>query len=108
GFERQIADNPIYRSALVSPDGTVAAFALTFDAIDEIAFRAGGYAERIRALALEVTGAESVWVTGSPVIAAATTDAILRTLKFTIPAIFALVIVLLLIAFRNPLTVLLS
>ncbi len=108
GFERQIADNPIYRSALVSPDGTVAAFALTFDAIDEIAFRAGRYADQIRALALEITGAEAVWVTGSPVIAAATTDAILRTLKFTIPAIFALVIVLLLIAFRNPLTVLLS
>jgi uncharacterized protein len=108
GFAAQIADNPIYRDALVSPDGTVAAFALTLSGVDETRFRNERYTERMRALAQEITGAETVWVTGSPVIKAATTDAILRTLKFTIPAIFALVVVLLLIAFRNVVAVLLS
>jgi predicted RND superfamily exporter protein len=106
GFARQIADNPIYRDALVSADGRVAAFALTLGDLDETRFRADDYPGRIRALAHEITGAERVWVTGSPVIKAATTDAILRTLKFTIPAIFALVVILLLVAFRSVPTVL--
>ncbi|MES0873412.1 MMPL family transporter [Sinimarinibacterium thermocellulolyticum] len=106
GFARQIADNPIYRDALVSADGRVAAFALTLSDIDETRFRTEDYPGRIRALAQELTGAQRVWVTGSPVIKAATTDAILRTLKFTIPAIFVLVVALLLVAFRSLPTVL--
>ncbi|MGB0218827.1 MAG: MMPL family transporter [Sinimarinibacterium flocculans] len=101
GFAQQVADNPIYRDALVSEDGRVAAFALSFADLDETRFRAEDYTGRIRAMAHEITGAEQVWVTGSPVIKAATTDAILRTLKFTIPAIFALVVILLLAAFRS-------
>ncbi|MFA5939450.1 MAG: MMPL family transporter [Sinimarinibacterium sp.] len=108
GFARQVADNPIYRDALVSQDGRVAAFALTLADIDENDFRVGGYTERIRALAREVTGSGEVWITGSQVIKAATTDAILDTLGFTMPAIFALVIVLLLVAFRSLRTVLIA
>lgn len=108
GFARQIADNPIYRDALVSRDGRVAAFALTLAGIDENDFRTGGYTDRIRALAREVTGSDEVWITGSQVVKAATTDAILDTLAFTMPAIFALVIVLLLVAFRSLRTVLIA
>lgn len=107
-FARQIADNPIYRDALVSDDGTVAAFALTLSDIDENRFRGENYPARIRALAREVTGADTIWITGSPVIKAATTDAILHTLRFTIPAIFVLVIVLLFVAYRSVRAVLLS
>lgn len=101
GFAQQVADNPIYRDALVSENGAVAAFALTLTDLDEVRFRTEDHTGRIRALAREITGAERVWVTGSPVIKAATTDAILRTLKFTIPAIFVLLVVLLLLAFRS-------
>ncbi|MFP5305120.1 MAG: MMPL family transporter, partial [Gammaproteobacteria bacterium] len=108
GFGARIADNPIYRDALVSDDGRVAAFAMTLNGVDENRFRADGYTERIRALAREVTGAQTIWITGSPVIKAATTDAILRTLSFTIPAIFALVFALLLIAYRSLRAVLLA
>ncbi len=107
-FARQIADNPIYREALVSEDGTVAAFALTLSDVDENRFRNEDYVGRIRALAREVSGAETIWITGSAVIKAATTDAILRTLRFTIPAIFALVVVLLFVAYRSLRAVLLS
>lgn len=101
GFGAQIADNPIYRDALVSADGKVAAFAMTLTGVDENRFRADGYTERIRTLAREVTGAQTIWITGSPVIKAATSDAILRTLSFTIPAIFVLVFALLLVAYRS-------
>ncbi|MFP5305596.1 MAG: hypothetical protein ACLGI7_07200, partial [Gammaproteobacteria bacterium] len=55
GFGARIADNPIYRDALVSDDGKVAAFAMTLNGVDENRFRADGYTERIRALAREVT-----------------------------------------------------
>ncbi len=101
GFAEQIRNNPMYRDALVSADGKVAAFALTLNSIDENEFRSEDYTGKIRSLAREITGAEQVWVTGSSVIKAATTDAILRTLAFTMPAIFVLVIVLLLIAYRS-------
>lgn len=107
-FAAQIAENPIYRDALVSADGTVAAFALTLQGIDENRFRSENYTERIRTLAREITGAQTVWITGSPVIKAATTDAILHTLKFTIPAIFVLVAVLLFFAYRSVRAVLLA
>ncbi|MEQ1440306.1 MMPL family transporter [Fontimonas sp. SYSU GA230001] len=108
GFARALADNPLYRDALVSQDGRVAAFALTLTGVDENQFRAGAYTARIRALAREVTGSEEIWITGSPVIKAATTDAILDTLAFTMPAIFVLVVALLLVAFRSLRTVLLA
>lgn len=108
GFRRSVEGNPLYRSSLVSDDGTVAAVALTFDGVSEASFRAGHYAQRIRAIAEEVIGSDRVWITGNAVIKAETVDAILRTLKFTIPAIFALVVVLLFFAYRSVRAVLLS
>jgi predicted RND superfamily exporter protein len=101
GFAEQIRNNPMYRDALVSADGKVAAFALTLNSIDENEFRSEDYTGKIRSLAREITGAEQVWVTGSSVVKAATTDAILRTLAFIMPAIFVLLVVLLLIAYRS-------
>ncbi|MDD3764038.1 MAG: MMPL family transporter [Nevskiales bacterium] len=100
-FADRIAENPIYRDALVSADGKVAAFALTLSDSDENQFRRDRYVQRIRALAEEVTGSQRIWITGNQVIKAATTDAILKTLKFTVPAIFVLVAALLLIAYRS-------
>ncbi len=107
-FPAQVNDNPIYRNALVSEDGAVAAFALSLNGVDENRFRREHYTDRIRQLAQEITGSDTVWITGSPVIMAETTNAILRAQKFTIPAIFALVIVLLYIGFRSVRAVLLA
>lgn len=100
-FPAQVAANPIYRNTLVSGDGRVAAFAITLGGVDEVTFRAERYSDRIRTLAAEVTGSEQIWITGSPVIKAETTDAILRTLGYTIPAIFVLVILMLFAAYRS-------
>ncbi|TJY62055.1 cyclic nucleotide-binding domain-containing protein [Sinimarinibacterium sp. CAU 1509] len=107
-FPAQVNDNPIYRNALVSADGKVAAFALSLNGVDENRFRREHYTDRIRSLAGEVTGSDTVWITGSPVIMAETTNAILRAQKFTIPAIFGLVVLLLYIGFRSVRAVLLS
>ncbi len=107
-FSDQIAANPIYRNTLVSADGRIAAFAITLAGVDEVAFRNGGYEERIRSLAAEVAGTDQIWITGSSVIKAETTDAILRTLRFTIPAIFMLVVAMLFVAYRSVRAVLLA
>ncbi|HEX4896360.1 MAG TPA: MMPL family transporter [Solimonas sp.] len=107
-FPAQVAANPIYRSSLVSVDGRIAAFVITLDEVDEVAFRAEDYGGRLKALAQEVSGSDQVWITGSAVIKAATVDAILNTLGFTIPAIFILVMVLLFVGFRSVRAVLLA
>lgn len=100
-FPAQIAANPIYRNTLVSADGRVAAFAIMLADVDETTFRSHGYTERIRALAETVSGSTQVWITGSPVVKAETTDSILRTFSFTIPAIFVLVVAMLFFAYRS-------
>ena len=107
-FRAQVDANPLYRKSLVSEDGRVAAFAITLDGVDESRFRAEHYAQRMRDLAAEVTGSERIWITGNAVIKAETVEAILRTLSFTIPAIFALVVVMLFFAYRSVRAVLLS
>ncbi len=107
-FRAQVDANPLYRKSLVSEDGRVAAFAITLENVSESRFRAEQYAPRLRALAVEVTGSDQVWITGNAVIKAETVDAILRTLSFTIPAIFVLVVVMLFVAYRSVRAVLLS
>jgi predicted RND superfamily exporter protein len=100
-FPEQIAANPLYRGILVSEDGTRTAFAIALDGIGEDRFRRDGYAEQFRRVAAEVTGSREVWITGSPVVKAASTTALLRTLSVTIPAMYLLILVLLFVAFRD-------
>jgi predicted RND superfamily exporter protein len=100
-FRTQLDANPVYRGSLVSRDGKATAFAISMQGVDEKAFRQAHYAEQIRAIVREVAGEVPVWITGGPVIKAATTDALLKTLVFTIPLIFALMAVILMIAFRS-------
>jgi predicted RND superfamily exporter protein len=107
-FATQVAANPLYRGTLVSDDGRYAAFAITLEGVDEIQFRAARYGGQIRALAQELTGSSEIWITGSSVVKAETTDAILRTLRFTLPAITLLVVVLLFLAYRDLRAVLLA
>ena len=100
-FKAQLDANPVYRGSLVSKDGRTAAFAITLSGVDEAAFRDTHYPEMIRGIVSEVAGDVPVWITGSPVVKAATTAALLKTLAFTIPLIFALMTVVLMLAFRS-------
>lgn len=97
----QMAENPVYRNTLVSEDGREAAFALSLQRVDEAAFRAAGYPERLQALAQQTTGSTVVRVTGAPVIKRATTDALLRTFMVTVPMVMAVIVSVLLLAFRD-------
>ncbi|MFP5358070.1 MAG: efflux RND transporter permease subunit [Gammaproteobacteria bacterium] len=96
----QFAANPVYQGSLVSADGRTALFAVALGELDEAAFRAQRLAERLRAIAVAEAPGKAVWITGSPVIQAATTQALLDTLAFMLPAIFALIVLVLGLAFR--------
>jgi uncharacterized protein len=100
-FRAQLDGNPVYRGSLVSADGRTTAFAISFSGVGEQEFLAADYPGQIRAIVREICGDVPVWITGSPVLKAATTKALLDTLGFTIPLIFALMAVILMIAFRS-------
>ena len=97
----ELQRNPLYANSLVSADGRTAAFALSLNKLSAEEFRSFDYPARIRALVDEVGGADQVWVTGSPVVAAATTNALFETLQFVLPAILLVVVGLLGLAFRS-------
>jgi predicted RND superfamily exporter protein len=100
-FEAQLEANPVYRGTLVSKDGRATAFAISLGGVDEAALLAADYPERIRAIVRELAGDAEVWITGGPVVKTATTRALLDTLTFTIPLIFALMALVLFVAFRS-------
>lgn len=100
-FPAQIAANPIYRNTLVSADGKTVAFSISLGDLDEETFRRERYPDQIRQLAQELSGSDRIWITGGPVVKAATVSAIIRTLKFTLPAVFALIVVMLLLVSRS-------
>jgi len=100
-LEQALKANPIYRGSLVSDDGRYAAFVISFGGVDETRFLHEHYADRIRQLAAEQTRSAEIRVTGAPVIRSATTTALIDTLSFTIPTIYALIVGLLLFAFRS-------
>ncbi|HSW13814.1 MAG TPA: MMPL family transporter [Solimonas sp.] len=100
-FPKHIAANPIYRDALVSKDGKTVAFSLSLGDLSEETFRRQDYTGRIRELAREVTDSDRILITGGPVIKAATVDAIINTLQFTLPAVFGLIVIMLLMVSRS-------
>ncbi|MGH8446391.1 MAG: MMPL family transporter, partial [Solimonas sp.] len=101
GFAAGIAANPLYRNTLVSADGRKAAFAIIADGVSEQQFLKDDYPSLIRAATREVVGDAPVWITGTPVGRAATARALIDALKFTVPAVFAIIVGLLLLSFRN-------
>ena len=100
-FPHQLAANPLYNGTLVSRDGTVTSFAVVMGDVSEAEFLSRDYSNQIRSIVREVAGDDEVWITGTPVGRAATTMALIKTLKFTIPAVFGVILLLLLIAFRS-------
>ena len=105
-FARQIAANPLYHEVLVSADGRHTALAINLDADGEERFRTEDYPGQFRRLAREITGSEQVWLAGSPVVKAASTGAMLRTLYLSLPVIYLLAVLLLFAAFRSVLATL--
>ncbi|WP_245586243.1 MMPL family transporter [Solimonas soli] len=101
GFRQRIADNPLYRNTLVSADGRKAAFAILADGVSERQFLHDDYPALIRAATRAVAGDAPVAITGTQVGRAATARALIDSLKFTVPAVFAIILVLLLLAFRS-------
>jgi uncharacterized protein len=95
----QLAANPLYAGTLVADEGRVTALLLSLDGVDAETFRREGYAQRLREAAT-VPGVEALALTGAMVVQAATTEALLRTLAETVPTIFAIILLLLLLAFR--------
>ncbi|MGQ0699742.1 MAG: MMPL family transporter [Panacagrimonas sp.] len=100
-FPQQIEANPIYRGVLVSADGAHTAFAISLDAEGDERFRRDDYTAQFRQLAHDITGSDEVWVTGSPVVKAASTGAMLRTLGFSLPMIYLVTVLMLYAAFRS-------
>jgi predicted RND superfamily exporter protein len=100
-FPQQFAANPLYRGTLISQDGTTTSFAVVFGDVSEGEFLRRDYPTQIRRIVHDIAGDAEVWVTGAPVAGTATSLALIKTLKFTIPAVFGVILLLLLIAFRS-------
>ena len=100
-FPEQIAANPVYRGVLVAEDGVHTALAIGLDAQGEERFRREHYAEQFRSMARRITGSQEVWLAGSPVVKAASTGAMLDTLSFSVPMIYAITVLMLYLAFRS-------
>lgn len=100
-FPQQVDNNPLYKDLLVTRDGHTAIFALLLQDMDTPTFRSRDYAARIREICeREAPGAE-VWITGSSLVRAATAEALDDALAFTVPAVFVVISLLLLAAFRS-------
>ncbi|MDB5985451.1 MAG: hypothetical protein JWR16_504, partial [Nevskia sp.] len=101
GFSAQLAANPLYRGTLVSNDGRVAAFALNMARVLPHEYSDGNLDGQLRALVQSEVPAAQVWITGTLPVRAATGVALAKTLRFTVPAVFGLVSILLFVTFRS-------
>jgi len=93
--------NPLYRGSLVSDDGRVSALAVSFEPIADEGFRARQIPERLRALADAESAGGPVWITGPPILKAATTEVLLHELVTTLPLIALVGALVLAVAFGN-------
>lgn len=100
-LRRQFEGNPLYRDQLLSEDGRWTAFLLSLKNGDEADYRRERLDARIREAVLAGAGPAPMAITGGVAIAAGTTTALMRTLSTTVPAVFLIVSLLLLIAFRS-------
>ena len=103
-----ILDNPLYRDTLVSSDQRVTVLVVGFKGITDKDFIDLGISDQIYRIAEEERGKESAWVSGSPVIKAAISSALMDSFGVMVPAILGIVSLVLLIAFRSIRAVLLA
>ncbi|MGB1580749.1 MAG: MMPL family transporter, partial [Nevskiales bacterium] len=95
--------NPLYRGTLLSEDGQTTAMIVTLKNASQLAGGETAVVNAIRQLSetqLADSGAE-LWITGTPVIKAATTEALLKALRWCMPGIAAVLAGFLLLAFHS-------
>ena len=96
-----ILDNPMHRGTLVTPDSRVSALVVNFKGLDDSEFVEKDIAAAIRSIADEEGGDATVWVSGSPIVKASLSKALMDSFHVTVPAILAIASILLLAAFRS-------
>ncbi len=100
-LKAQLNSNPVYKNGLVSQDGKETAFAISLEGMNEAQFRAANYPDALTALAKKITGAPTVRITGVAVVKRATTEALLKTFRVTVPGIFLVIVLVLVFSFRD-------
>ncbi len=95
--------NPLYRGTLLSPDGKMAAIVVYFRDLEDKAFLEQNIVGEIQQMADSAVaeGGGRVWVTGTPVVKAATSAALLKELTVSMPIIALVLAGFLLLAFRS-------
>ncbi|MBI3171530.1 MAG: MMPL family transporter, partial [Hydrocarboniphaga effusa] len=97
-----VEGNPLLRGHLVSADGRSSAIAVALEAQTDREILESGITDAIIAAADRERGVGvQVWVTGAPVIRAATSRAVLGQLRWAVPAVALLLVAVLGLAFRN-------
>lgn len=105
--ENWLSSHPLFRNQLVSSDGAVAIISLSFkDASDED-FISGPILPELENILTPYQETYRIAVSGSPVVKAATAQTLFRQLSNIVPAILAILAVLLALVFRSVLGVVL-
>jgi len=100
-LREDIFENPLYRGTLVSHDGGASALVVYFKGLSDSDFIELGIAAQVRTIAEEERGDARYWISGSPIVKAALSDALMESLQRTTPAILAIVAGLMFLAFRS-------
>ncbi len=93
--------NPLYRGTLVSEDARATILVVQFARMSDREFLASGLAAQVAAAADAEAGAARAWITGSPVLKAATAAALERQLAFALPGILVVGALVLAAAFAS-------
>lgn len=101
GLKQDALANPLYRDTLVSRDGRASAISITFKGISDPEFLTSGLARQIERIAREEANGADVWISGAPIVKVATSDALVRGLAFTLPAIVTVAVAVLWLAFGS-------
>jgi predicted RND superfamily exporter protein len=97
----EVLAHPLYGGNLVSRDGRTAALLVYLMELPEREFTRREIDHQIEAIAQEGRGAAEVWLTGAPVVKAATTRRLVSDLERTIPLTVAVMAVVLVLSFRT-------
>ncbi len=106
-LREDVLANPLYSGNLVSKDGRTAAIVVYLKETSGEEFIDKDIAGSIKRIAESDRGDAKIWVTGTPVITAETTRALLRELQIAIPGIALIAVVFLFLVFRSPSAVIL-
>lgn len=100
-LRQQALDSPIYGGNLVSVDGRATAVLLHLKEIPETQFSREGIDQRLLAIAMEEKGDAEVYISGAPRVKAETSRALLKDLRFIVPAAILMAAIVALISFRS-------